>query len=368
MRRQPLQSSKDTALVGPRVLSHRKTIAFAIVTAALGFLACAAMGEIFARACGYRPWRSIADNGRPVTCEADPVLGWRHKPGFYSIENFTLGSPPFDVTILADGRRATARETPEGRPVVAIVGCSITAGWGLTDSDTYPWKLQASNPGVEIRNFAVPAYGTYQALLTLERLCEGAKRPALVLYGFIDDHETRNVAGASFLEALAEHSSRGHLALPYCLPGPNGALRRFPPTSYADFPLKESLAIANVLQRRYMKLTARPREAQQRIVTERLLDEMAGVCRQAGTDFAVVMLLATNEGKSHYLDYCQTRGITCYDCVYPLTRETCIRGEGHPNATLNELWARRINECIAPKLVTLSLHSKSRLGGGGRAN
>jgi hypothetical protein len=81
---------------------------------------------------------------------------------------------------------------------------------------------------------------------------------------------------------------------------------------------------------------------------------MDGVCRRNGADFAVIMLVASDKVKSHYLAYCQARGIKCYDCVYPLTRDMEIVGDGHPNGALNELWARRIDEQIRPELVALN--------------
>jgi hypothetical protein len=78
------------------------------------------------------------------------------------------------------------------------------------------------------------------------------------------------------------------------------------------------------------------------------------VCRRNGAEFAVILLLAGDEARSHYLAYCQARGIKCYDCVYALTRDMEIPGDGHPNAALNELWARRIDEQLRPKLLSLS--------------
>ncbi len=90
---------------------------------------------------------------------------------------------------------------------------------------------------------------------------------------------------------------------------------------------------------------------------------MDALCRRKGVAFAMIMLLATDEARSHYLAYCRARGITCFDCVYPLTRDMRIPVEDHPNAALNELWVRRIDEQVQAKFQALSGHSAQRVEG-----
>lgn len=365
----PLEQSGGVTVRPTRSpLSRKKAIAFAFLSVALGGGASLAVGEILIRASGREPFTSRIDGQRPAIAEPDGVLGWRAKPGSYSIANFTPGGPPFDVTILPDGRRTTGPGIPTGRPIVAVMGCSITQGWGLSDRDTYPWRLQARSPGLDVRNFGVVGYGTYQSLLKLEQLFAGPERPALVLYGLIDHHEDRNVATAVYLISMARHLSRGHAALPYCSLGTDGALLRYPPTHYPDFPPRKYSALANFLQEGWTKLLAKPRTAQKRGVTERLLIEMDGLCRRNNADFAVIMLLAPEESRSHYRAFCAAQKIAWYDCTYSLTKDRQIPGEGHPNSTLNELWAQRISEQLGAKLRPETYRPEEETRGSSRPN
>ncbi len=247
------QSNKSNVPATRRTLTRRKFIGFALAAVVLGVSIALILGEILLRIWGFAPWREGVDAGHPPVVELDPIMGWRNKPRDYVLRNFAPGGRPIDVTILPDGRRLTGPDVPPGRPIVAIVGCSVTYGWGLTDRDTYAWKLQASNPGLEIRAYGVPGYGTYQSLLALERVLADPVRPAMVLYGFIGHHEERNVAEADWLIMLAGNPrSNPGAGIPYCSLDADGALRRHLPLRYPDFPLKNHSVIANRLVGRWV--------------------------------------------------------------------------------------------------------------------
>jgi hypothetical protein len=353
------RAAERTAPATTPSLSRKKRIGFTVTALIMAVSASAVMGEILVRLRGHTPWtKNGVDGDRPVYHEADEILGWRHKPGTYVIANYTPGAPPIEMTLLEDGGRATGFDGTPGRPIVALMGCSVTHGMGLTDRDTYPWKLQERHPEVEIRNYGTCGYSTYQSLMALEHLFADPERPGLVLLGFIDHHEDRNVAEPHFLRGLTRlsrrHTGRGQVALPYCSLGPGGSLVKHPPLRYPAWPLREYSALAAFLQMRYMDLATRWRIAQKRAVTERLLVDMDGLCRRNGVDFAVIMLLGNDEAKSHYKAFCETVGIAFSDCAYDLTHERRIRGEGHPNAVLNDLWATRIDEQVGTKLRSLS--------------
>jgi hypothetical protein len=278
-------------------------------------------------------------------------LGWRNRPGTFSI-SFLPGGEPLQWTILGDGKRSTSAEHPPARPVIALIGCSFTQGIGLSDDETYAWNLQAKNPDVAIWNYGTGGYGTYQSLLVLETLFRNLRspRPALVLYGFIEHHEIRNVAAAEWTRLLARTSSRGRVDLPYCSMDADGSLRRHDPEHYPVFPLLAHSSVVNLIHQSFVRLSTRPREAQRRRVTERLLAEMDETCRSNGAAFAVLLLQASGATASHYLEYCKGKRIECHDLVSPMTADLTLPGDNHPNATQNRIWAERIDRLIAPKL------------------
>ena len=54
---------------------------------------------------------------------------------------------------------------------------------------------------------------SYQSLLTLEEKLPELVNTNLVVYGFIEHHETRNVASAEWLSILKQYSKRRHVSV-----------------------------------------------------------------------------------------------------------------------------------------------------------
>ena len=124
-------------------------------------------------------------------------------PGATCFPGFTPDAADIRVTNWTNGRRATGQVDEPGRTTVALVGCSYTQGWALSDEDTFPWKLQQRFPGYKIDNYGTAGYSTYQVLLMLEHLFASGSKPAIVTYGLLDIHEVRNVATWWWLQSLA---------------------------------------------------------------------------------------------------------------------------------------------------------------------
>lgn len=95
------------------------------------------------------------------------------------------------VTINALGFRGPAVTTPKpaGRFRVAALGDSVTLGWGVGDTESFPaiveQRLRAERRSVEadVANLAVAGYNTRQEVSLLERYLESLQ-PDVVLLGF----------------------------------------------------------------------------------------------------------------------------------------------------------------------------------------
>ncbi|HSD09489.1 MAG TPA: hypothetical protein VLF14_00765, partial [Candidatus Binatia bacterium] len=272
---------------------------------------------------------------------------WVNKPGHYVLPPHLPGGPTREVTILPDHSRATGASG--GAERVVLLGCSVTNGYGLSDADTFAWKLQQGHPELRIVNFGTAAYGTFQSLLRMERLLDEPPPPRIVLYGFITQHEGRNVATYDWLRGLALNSKRGHVAPPYVTLGPGDTLERHPPEAFAIWPLADHLVTVRMAEDAYMHLLTYGRPAQGVEATKRLIGEMADLARSRSTAFAVVFLLEQDDEKDEYLEYFRRHRVPFADCVRPLTDDNRIPGEGHPNAKLNSAWA----QCISDKLPDL---------------
>jgi len=165
----------------------------------------------------------------------------------------------------------------------------------------------------------------------------------MVLYGFIEHHEDRNVATDIWMETLAEYSKRAHVFVPYVTLGPGANLLRHAPERYAPWLWADRFALVNAFEQVQARLMTRGRRATKREVTERLFSSMDELCRARHTRLIVTLLALTDGAKRDYLDYCRNRNIECIDCSHPLTPEMLVPGDNHPNPKMHEIWA----ECIA---------------------
>lgn len=328
--------------------AHRPAVVVAVL--ATWLLASLAIAEVAPRLLGRRPWTFPADAAKDGALHApDSVLGWVNKPGHYVLPPHLAGGSEREVTILPDHSRTTGRPGGSGLGRVVFVGCSVTVGYGLSDADTFAWKLQRTHPELRFVNFGTAAYGTFQSLLRMKRVLAESPSPRLVLYGFVTQHEARNVATYDWLRGLALASQRGHVAPPYVTLGANGTLQRHPPESFSVWPLADWFVTVRMADDAYMHLRTYGRGAQGPDATKRLLLEMTRVAREHSTPFAVVFLVAQEGKKEEYLRFFQESAVPYLDCVQPLTEENRIPGEGHPKGELNSVWA----ECISAQLPDL---------------
>jgi hypothetical protein len=315
----------------------------------LGLCLAFAAGEVLVRACGRGPWykERIAAN-EPVLHEPDPVLGWKSKPGHFVIPPYVPGGDPIEETILERGERRTGTAPiRDDLPSLVLVGGSFTEGWAVSDDETDAWKLQAALPGIQVLDFGTSAYGTYQSLLMLERQLPRLTAPRFVLYGFIEDHEVRNVAPHYWMGILAALSHRGHVDVPYVTLDGHGGLVRHPPERYLALPFHEYSALIATVEAGYMKFKTRGRLAQKTPVTEELLREMDRRSTEAGATFVTVALYADQATRDHYRGFLERSGIRYVDCHHEMTEDLKVPGEGHPNGKLHAIWARCILSALA---------------------
>ena len=254
------------------------------------------------------------------------------------------------MTFISHGQRLTrAKETVSNTEFV-IVGGSYTQGWAIDNEETFSWKLQKQYPSLNVLNYGTGGYGSYQSLLVLEKELPRLASPKTVLYGFIQHHEDRNVASDYWLDLLSKFSKRGHVFLPYVTFEKDKGLVRHPPERYSALPFRESLATIALIEKIYMKLKTRNRKSQKRLVTEQVLLEMKRVTEQYDAKFVVALFDIHSDTISHYKRFFQTHNIRYIDCVFPLTPELKVAGEGHPNGRMNSLWAECIEDALGDQM------------------
>jgi len=337
-----MSQGQPLTIAAPNRMRRVKLTAAAILIVPLATLVIA---EITARAFGYGR-RITFIKPEPPIYTPDDVIGWRPVPGRYRFGPYTPGSAAVEVTIRDDGARETGSGQGAGRPQVLLVGCSFTMGWAVADDDTWAWHLQQLRPDVEVVNRGVAGYGTLQPLLLLEQLLgRDGQRPSRVLYGFIEQHELRNVADRSWLFALA---ATPHLAAtPYCTLTADHRLERHRPIAYPSMPLHRYLASMVALELTLFDWRAPERSQSMDEVTEQLIAEMAALCRTHGVDFSLVILNAPQTIAAKYRLYAEQHQIDVIDCNQQLTPGDRVPGDGHPTGAVHRRWG----DCIAAALA-----------------
>jgi hypothetical protein len=329
----------------------------------LGTVGGLALVEIGLRAAGRQPWKARVDTRSPPILARDPVLGWRPRPGVWWFGPYGKEEHWASARILPDGSRATAPEPAAGRPEVLLLGCSFTMGWAVSDDETWAWGLQARRPDLHVINRASIGYGTYHSLLLLEERLRAGDRPAAVLYGYFFGHDERNAVGPHNLFGIAMYSLEGMARTPYSTLGPSGELVRHPPEAWPAWPFHDRLALVGVLERAYAELHAGERERDAFDLTNRLVQEIAEVCRRHHIPFAMVVLLAPAP-KIHAarLEFMRAHDIPVIECDSASAPELkgalhMVPDDGHPDAAVHAWWAR----CVAAGLdrVRLSPHAEA---------
>jgi hypothetical protein len=297
------------------------------------------VGEAMLRVAGYapNPFATRADTGWSVP---DPELGWKNGSGTFASSEAGNAAMNFGP----DGRRRARPDAAPRAPRVDLLGDSITQGYGVTDPETYAWRLGESMPGPEFENLGVGGYGTYQSLLVMERRL--SPPPALFVYGFFGDHQYRNVAHLTWVRALRDAAGRN--IVPPHVTVEDGRLVRHPGRTEAAWPLEARSAIVTELHRAWMRFVFRGRRDQTRPALERLLAEMDATAKAAGARFLVLLLA---DAPDWLVPYLAARRIAVADCREPeFERDPSLRvgGTGHPTGARHALWAA----CLAPAVET----------------
>jgi hypothetical protein len=266
------------------------------------------------------------------------------------------------MTFWADHTRATAPSPVNAETTVVVLGCSFVQGFALSDEDTFAWKLQERFPQARVRNFGTAAYGTVQSLLALERYLEerkhvtggaGVQGPLIVVYGFSDFHAGRSVAIVPWLKNLARLAKRGHVATPYADLSSDGTLQFHGPIAFPAWWMHRQLATVAFLEEQWALLQARQRTSQETEVGQKLLLELDRVTREGGGTLLVALL---SQFQKRQMDpfhaVLAEHRIPTANCVHPGVWRTAMQVPlyGHPNATINDYWAR----CIAPAMARLA--------------
>jgi len=291
---------------------------------------------------------------QPRMMQPDARLGWKPKAGTYEFPGSTPvpdGSPApmIRVTFTEDLRRSAGPLVEGNRGAIALVGCSFTMGQGISDDETFGWKLQQAMRR-QVYNYGVGGYGTYQSYLRLESvLAELETPPSFVVYGFAGFHATRNAAPVHWLKDLSGSGSGEPVALPYATLARDGSLIDHEPAVFPAGLSEHPLRLYRLVREAGLGLAAWPRWRQRIDTTIAIIRAMERLGREHGTRLVVVDLDTPKPKYARrYAEFVAESGIPWVSCEVPDDPMYQIE-DGHPNDLANTAYAR----CITAFLDTL---------------
>ncbi len=273
----------------------------------------------------------------------------RNSAGGIEPDNSTWLRLTVDDYAIPTGRTGGARRLLKKLlPVTRVLGSfssaiptSTVTGSPITKL-SYGWYSSAI-PSSNVENLGTPGYGTYQSLLTMQRLLETKPAPAYFVYLFNGFHEARNSADPTWIRAAARSASG--VFFPFAVLS-NGQLEARRTNGDIIWPISQHLRSAAMIEEYYERAEAWTRVRNRRALTQALLVKMDQLARSAGAKFTVVLFDDLQKPDwLAYREFLSAHAIAFANCDLPeLSKPGYRQPDGHPNAKMSEL----LSQCVDP--------------------
>jgi hypothetical protein len=240
------------------------------------------------------------------------------------------------MDVDATGFRPVPGQPARGDKTVAIYGCSTVYGWSIATDETCRARLQRMLPGWRIENHGVPGYGQTHNGIQLRRDTEW-DQPEYVAFGWIPDHQLRNVADIA-------HMRQVQYSIPVTSP-----VRVFP---RASIDAGGRLRFGTVEARRPELLAVdvseyRTAEYYQDLVAFQLFREADRIVRGYGGHFFVVPLWGPMSPLQNRL--LAEAGIPVVETGVFGEQYQSLPDDGHANAAAHLIYADKIRAHLAAR-------------------
>jgi hypothetical protein len=158
-----------------------------LIYSVIGFVTLAAI-EVILRVADIRYLRDAARPGDDLSFRFDAQLGWAAIPNSAAT---IVGSRPFHVTHNSLGIR-DIEPGPPRQPTILFVGDSFAWGYDAEADQMFSHLLRQRMPRHRIVNSAIPAWGTDQELMFLQRLWNDVQPNVVVLMYCVDNDRLDN--------------------------------------------------------------------------------------------------------------------------------------------------------------------------------
>ncbi len=318
----------------------------------LSLLAILAGAEIALRALGFTPYSPSPTHVLAEPAGAvipHPEYGISLNPGAYQI---TINEGlHYQATHLGDSSRLSF-PPPDILPEKEIYfyGCSFTYGMGVSDEETFPALLQQSFPEYRVKNYACPGWSSLHALLIMKKQLERGERPELAVLGYTSLQDARNQLSGiqqsywreAMFPGLPETATR-QASFPYARQKGNSLKISYKPL--AEFERRWALSKYSATAYRLENAISNIRYGftDKYELTERIIREMADLCREEGVRF-ILMALDKSDSAEKLAVFCRKEHIEFVDATLDISdnRYNLSPYDSHPNKEAHQFYAQRI--------------------------
>lgn len=285
--------------------------------------------ELLLRATGNEPRKSNSlHKKQPIIYTKDIDLGWIQKPGKYIFNPWSNEGKSTNFTVNNDSSRNVYYESKSNRKII-FIGGSLTQGWAVDDKNNFVSLFQLKKPKFNVINYGVGGYGGYQSMLVQEKIIKNLSSIDVMVYGFIDHHELRNVAAGSWMSLLNKFSYRGHTSVPFAALDDEKNLIRNPPLDHIKIPYSSYSSLLTKIEKRLMKINSRKRERNKFLISKKIIQKMNENSKKINASFLILFLENSKKKLDTYKDFLEKEEINYIYCPFPDGQS--IKGEGHPN-------------------------------------
>lgn len=174
------------------------------------------MVELLLRLFGYGAYDPVREKPLEIhgkkSIISDPDLGYRNAEGTFTFK-------------FSSGRKFTTKHDASGArnpnfmidPEVSFYGCSFTYGYGVNDSETYPYFVGEIS-GKKVRNAGCNGYGLIQAYLKMREDFENGIVPKVTVISYASFQDERTQCTPSWQQELFTNGLLGidkNIRIPY---------------------------------------------------------------------------------------------------------------------------------------------------------
>jgi hypothetical protein len=313
------------------------------------------LGELLIRSLGYRSYRvydleiTVRPNSFAVPHQQ---LGYMIYPGKFDIQ-FKNGYS-WSATHGADSLRITSSQIPltDPRPQIFVYGCSVAYGYGVADSESFPYLLQDILPGMNVKNYAVPGFAQVHAYLQLKEAIATGNVPRLVVLTYASFHDIRNTLCRQRRKDIYPYNRKSRIdgiAYPVAkYESPNSFSIYYEPIRYREWPLMRYSAALHLAENQFNQSEVKWKKSHE--VSKLLIRAIHTLCVEHGIQL-VVAGIQNDPSTREMLSSCARTGIDSVDLSFEPNDQsyTLQPFDPHPNARGHAYFAEKLSAYIIQK-------------------